>query len=400
MRVGGIPCVTRLVRLFELEGVHDIVVVVERPCAPEDFGARDRRTKLRVLQASGAVPLGELVEPDLGLTGYCLFAAADFVVDRRIIELLLARGRPAIVQPTAEGSQEIAVGLLPPERLGILAGGSAGDAEIERIDPRSLDTFSEEMRGPVPIFLHRVSGARSAAELGRALIRATQKHVMDAPARWLDPPFENVLLAWLAPTRVTPNQVTFACTGIGLLAAVLLAKGAFVAAFPLMYLVEWLDGVDGKLARLRLEYSALGEWESYFDFLYENAWWFALTWWFYGTKGAAALLWGGLLLGGNLADEIAYTLGHRWLGCPLDLLGRFDEHFRLIAGRRNIYVAMLLLCAVAGRLYEGFVAAGAWAVCTGVVHSARLLWAARHRASLAAAGRRPGRQAPAANGDR
>jgi phosphatidylglycerophosphate synthase len=200
---------------------------------------------------------------------------------------------------------------------------------------------------------------------------------MDAPARWLDPPIENAIVTKLAPTRVTPNQVTIACTLLGFLAAWLLWHGNFGLALPLMYLVGWLDGVDGKLARLRLHYSPLGAGESYFDFAYENAWWIALTAALSHAGHADAVAWGAALVGGNFLDEIAYTIGHARLGIALDLLSRGDGAFRLIAGRRNVYAAILLVATLLGSPFAGLASMGAWAVVTGVVHSLRLVLALR-----------------------
>ena len=119
----------------------------------------------------------------------------------------------------------------------------------------------------------------------------------------------------------------------------------------------------------------VGEWKSYFDFAYENAWWFALTIWFHASSGdpTLALCAGIALLGGNLLDEIAYTLGHRWLGTALDVLSQKDAAFRLVAGRRNVYTAILLVGCLGGVSLGGFVVAGGWAVVTGCAHSVRLL---------------------------
>ncbi len=148
---------------------------------------------------------------------------------------------------------------------------------------------------------------------------------MDAPARWIDPFFENAILRRLAPTRITPNAVSLIATTIGLAGAALLYRGWIWPAFSLMLLVGWLDGVDGKLARLRFHYTRLGAAESYLDFLYENAWWFALTAHLYGSHGDAALVAGGALILGNLLSEGMLTLGFAYLENSLDLLSRFDR---------------------------------------------------------------------------
>jgi phosphatidylglycerophosphate synthase len=205
---------------------------------------------------------------------------------------------------------------------------------------------------------------------------------MDAPARWIDPLPEDWLLRRLAPTSATPDHVTLVGVALGTLAAWLLWHGWLGAALPAMLVVGWLDGVDGKLARLKLQYSRLGEAEALLDFAVENAWWIALTAFQARGHGAAALLVGAALLGGNLADEIAYTIGHSRLGRALDLLSPADRTFRLVAGRRNIYVWILCVAALAGSSWHGFVACGLWALATASVHGVRLARALRGAARL------------------
>jgi len=55
------------------------------------------------------------------------------------------------------------------------------------------------------------------------------------------------------------------------------------------------------------------------------------------------------------------------------LLSQKDAAFRLVAGRRNVYTAILLLGCLGGVSLGGFVVAGGWAVVTGCAHSVRLL---------------------------
>src|SRR5262249_44203267 len=90
------------------------------------------------------------------------------------------------------------------------------------------------------------------------LIRAAQKRAIDLPALLLDPAFANRLVFWLCNTRRTPNQVTV-CTGLlGTSIAFLLLYGWLRLGITLAYTVEVLDGVDGKLARTKLQTSRLG----------------------------------------------------------------------------------------------------------------------------------------------
>src|SRR3954466_13808811 len=62
---------------------------------------------------------------------------------------------------------------------------------------------------------------------------------------------------------VTPNHVTIAAIAVGLLAAWLATRGGhalFALAGVLLELNSILDSCDGELARLRYQYSKLGQW--------------------------------------------------------------------------------------------------------------------------------------------
>jgi phosphatidylglycerophosphate synthase len=373
-RVGGISLVTRLVRSLELEGVRSIDVLCDVPHEAAQLGARHPATQIsRVCLAPGEPTAVQIVRS--AGTGLVLVVDGAFVVDRRLLQAIATASGPCVVPPPDDGP--VGLALLAAESAGHFGAALESTGSVARLLPDRVPTFSLEMRGETPVLYRAARTPQSARAAERALVSATQKHVMDAPARWIDPPIENAIVARLAPTRVTPNQITIGCTLLGLVGAWLLWRGAFAMALPVLYVVGWLDGVDGKLARLRLHYSSLGAAESYFDFAYENAWWIALAAHFANAGRVDAVFWGAALVGGNLLDEIAYTVGHARLGLPLDLLSPADGAFRLVAGRRNIYAAILLLATLLARPYAGLVVMGGWAVVTGVVHAARLLVALR-----------------------
>lgn len=373
--VGGIPLVTRLARSFELAGFLDLHVVVDGEASVRDVGSRGRQTRLTLHRLERETPLAPLLRRLAG-SGTAVAVDAAFLVDRRLVAALASCRGPELVAPPA-GETHVGLALVDGASAARFGAPLPPDGPLPVLDPARLPTFSLEMRGETPILYRALRSASAAREATDVLVRATQKHVMDAPARWIDPPVENTLVRWLAPTFVTPNQITIACTLLGFFGAALLWHGQFALALPVLYAVGWLDGVDGKLARLRLHYSPLGAGESYFDFAYENAWWIALAAGLSDAGHVDAAGWGTALVLGNLLDEIAYTIGHARLGIALDLLSPADGAFRLVAGRRNIYVAILLGGTLLGSPYAGLVAMGAWAVVTGVVHAVRLVVALR-----------------------
>jgi phosphatidylglycerophosphate synthase len=383
--VGGIPLVTRLVRSLELAGVSSVAIATDGSRSPADVMPRERRTRIACTHLSPDAPLADaLPERDHGSS---VFAAdATLVVDRRLVGALLDAKTPTVVFPVpadAAGPSRVRLARLDPSQLAIFGEPWQAASAAAPLDPASLDTWYEEMREPRAILLLDASTPDRAAAAGETLVLETQKGVMDAPARWIDPFFENAMLRALAPTRVTPNMVSVGGTSVGVVAAFFLWQGLVALAFPLMILVGWLDGVDGKLARLRLQYTTLGAGESYLDFFYENLWWFALTAHLRPAHGDAALVAGGALVLGNLCAEGMLTLGFKWLKTSLDLLTPFDNRFRLVAGRRNVYVWILVLATLAGSLWTGFVFCAVWAVVTGLEHAARLAMAlaARRRSA-------------------
>jgi phosphatidylglycerophosphate synthase len=372
--VGGLSLIARLVRSLELAGVGEIRVLADRPVSPVELGARQPDTRLVCERLPrDAAPC---LAPGADGEGPLLAVDGTLVVDRRLLSALADYEESAVVWPvpaTETGAPRIRLARLGSRELGLFGAAEAGEGNVARLDPAELETYTLEMRGHHPILLLDASTPARAAEASERLVLETQKQVMDAPARWIDPFFENAILRRLAPTRVTPNAVSLGGTAIGLLAAIFLYWGWIWPAFPLMLLVGWLDGVDGKLARLRLHYTRFGSAESFLDFLYENAWWFALTAHLHGSYGDAALLAGGALILGNLLAEGMLTLGFAYLSNSLDLLSPFDRVFRIVAGRRNIFVWILILAGLAGSLWCGFVICGVWAMVTGLEHAARLI---------------------------
>ena len=133
-----------------------------------------------------------------------------------------------------------------------------------------------------------------------------------------------------------------------------------------------LDGVDGKLARVRGILSKLGHIEHSLDMLYEQALY------------ASFVL--GLALSG--AAPLALPLGIAFLvvdgfvrhvynqfalvaGRPLKEYSRFDRRFAFIDGRRNVYLIYFLASSAVGAPLLGLGAALAHAAITGGVYLAK-----------------------------
>jgi hypothetical protein len=373
--VGGIRLVTRLVRGLELAGLERILVVCDRPLEPEALEAVRCETRLATRRLEPGAPLAKAAAEFCGEGGF-LVAEGSLVVDLRLQAALACSTAPTFVP--CPGQATVRLARLSADQL---AGyGAAPDPALgwQTLEPKSLDTWSSKLRGHQEILLLDASSPEVAARAEKLLIERTQKFVMDWPARWIDPHVESAIVRRLAPTRVGPDAVTWVGAAIALAGAALLWKGWLIAAIPFMLLTGWLDGVDGKLVRLRLKGGWVGDAESVVDFFVENSWYVALAAWFYGAGMGESAIWiWAVFFVGNVIDESSYLLADIFLGENLDLLTPADGAFRLVAGRRNVYVWYLTVAFLTGFAWQGYVLCAVLAMVTGTVHAVRLVMALR-----------------------
>jgi len=385
--VGGIPLGTRHikelykrgVRVFYLYGLTEIPTVMQPSRLPDDV-------VLHIVPRD-ADNLPQHLQRLLHTADDVLLVRGDCLIDPRLLAELLTGALPRWLQvPGAPMPTLPAAARLSPAQRDTWA--MAGLAEwldhSPELRPEALDDYSPAHRGPVPFYVQVITTAADARQATQTLIRAAQKCALDLPALLLDPVFENRLVFWLCDTRITPNQVTLFTAFLGALIAALFLHGWLRLGILLAYAVEVLDGVDGKLARTKLQTSRLGELEHVLDFFMEHAWYLTITIFLVTSTQERHLWWvgGGLMLS-DLLDNLLYYLGQVFCGKQLDELGAFDRRFRLIAGRRNIYAWMFLFGFWAGFPVQIFVAALLWALITIGVHGIRLVYHARHRLAMA-----------------
>jgi phosphatidylglycerophosphate synthase len=257
----------------------------------------------------------------------------------------------------------------PVETLARTAAAS-GAAEVA---VESIPLYAERSRRELPLLWERAAPGRERA-IERRLLGQAQKSCLDWPARFLHPPAEDALVRLLWPTPVTPNMVTLATALIGFVALGLFATGHLLAGLLLVLLVGPLDGVDGKLARTRSEFSKVGDLEHVLDKVLEYGWFLALAWWFATTgHGLAAWLAAGGIILAALLEAVQGEYFRRFTGRQLDDWGPFERRFRLVGGRRNTFFWTLLPFGLAGLWWPGFLMILAYALLTALVSEWRFL---------------------------
>ncbi|MFZ5609660.1 MAG: CDP-alcohol phosphatidyltransferase family protein [Pseudomonadota bacterium] len=236
---------------------------------------------------------------------------------------------------------------------GLLAS-ALGEKNGQILDPTSLPLYIPNHRRAVPLLWHRVSDMASAARGTEKLLAMAQKGCLDWPARFFHPPIEDFLTRCLLPTSATPNQITLITGLLGFFVTYLFASGQLLAATLGALLIGPLDGVDGKLARVKMATSRMGELEHVLDKIVEYSWYFALAFALAAGPGGRGVY--GLALLVVLfawAEVVQGEFFRRMTGRQLDDAGAFERAIRLIAGRRNTFIWALLPFGLAGAWTAG-----------------------------------------------
>jgi phosphatidylglycerophosphate synthase len=152
---------------------------------------------------------------------------------------VVAASPVALPRPLPIPVEFVAVGSTPPagarrERADVIAGIELGDeAARRRAEWAVIRTMNKSFEGPVDALINW----RFSMRITRILARRS--------------------------LAVTPNHVTLAAIAVGLVAAWLASRGGHALAALAGVLLEVnsiLDSCDGELARLRFQYSKLGQW--------------------------------------------------------------------------------------------------------------------------------------------
>ncbi len=291
-----------------------------------------------------------------------LLIPGDVYCDTRLLVALMQR----------KNSDDLIDSNPPNEWLPLLAGAQRSDAgficgpkisgdESDLLDVATFDRYDDLLRRKLHPLWFPAPAPPNVALAEHFILDSTQKGILDLTAR-LHWPFENFLVRQLWRTKVTPNQVTFFATLLGCFVTIELARGRWWTGILLARVFAILDGVDGKLARVKVETTELGRWENYVDSVLEYSWWLALAYSLGAVGLAHAWVYAALIIAGDWLGKLANRIVATHTGGPSHRASEFERWFRLVGGRRDIYTAMLLIGLLVRQPGLAFAAAGAWSV--------------------------------------
>ncbi|MEA3537987.1 MAG: CDP-alcohol phosphatidyltransferase family protein [Pseudomonadota bacterium] len=392
--ITGIASVDRQIRQCRRAGAERVVVMVER-VTPRLAAALDRAR--RATPGVEVVHGGDGVRAAIREEDSVLSLDEGLVADERAIaavagatgDVVLGVWMEADERPIAAeriASDRFFAGLARfPGRLVRSVAGRLGDWDMQATLVRSalgegphtpvevgrIPAYCPSRRREVPLQWRRAVDAASADAATNDALAAAQKGILDWPARFIHPPVENLLTRLLLPTPLTPNMISVGVFLLGLAAMAAFALGHLWVGLVLALIIGPLDGVDGKLARTRVEFSKWGDLEHVADKVVEYGWFAALAYYFNSIGHGGAWPLAAICVGFALAEAVQGEFFRRFTGKQIDDAGAFERRFRLVAGRRNTFFWSLLPFAAFGAWYAGFAMIAAYSAITFFVMQAR-----------------------------
>ncbi len=387
--VGGLSLLERQVRAALDAGAEAVAVVAA--ALPSEIAGRIAAEERCWRVATPAA----LAERLAGEERDALVFAPAVLIDERLIVAVARSAAPLLadfVSHPPDGAERIdsqshwaGIARLPAAMVADVAA-DLGDWELTgtlvraavesgaaRLNVESLPVYAPARRRDADMLWATPLDPGARARATDALIAASQKGCLDWPARFIHPPIENALVRLFLPTRITPNLVTLATGVLGVLAILFFAMGNLWWGLGLVLVIGPLDGVDGKLARTRHEFSRWGDLEHVLDKILEYGWFIALGSYFAQQHGLAAWLATIGIILFALTEAASGEFFRRFTGRQLDDWGPFERRFRLIGGRRNTFFWSLLPFAAFGAWWPGFLFILAYAALTAAIAHWRLL---------------------------
>jgi phosphatidylglycerophosphate synthase len=321
-----------------------------------------------------ALPANETI---LVLRGDCLY-------DARVIRGL-AKARQAMLEVDAGG------GLLP-VAAHVTAEQARSVGELlrsgsPRVPTAGVATVTIEqlaggfeaglLKADRPYVLPVTAESRNALE--RLAFSGAYKGVTDLVTKWLWPRPAQWATRGCVRMGITPNQVTAASLVLVIAAGVLFARGEYGWGLLAGWIMTFLDTVDGKLARVTVTSTQLGNvFDHGIDLVHPPLWYIA---WGVGLARDPAVIAGVTLptlylviLAGYVGGRLCEGAFQRWIApFPIYTWRPFDSWFRLIVARRNPNLIMLTVSLAAGRPDLGLVAVAAWTALSTAILLVRLL---------------------------
>ena len=315
-------------------------------------------------------------------TAIVLLARADYAMDATLIAGLLAMGLGVLIDPVTD--EAVAACVPGPQAVAVaiwLSGGSTPEAinTLRRFNPAALSvTHSKSLRRKGAGLLRRIT-PETRKEVEGALFGASYKGITDFVTKFVWPWPALHVTRLCTRLGLSANAVTALSAILVVAATLLFMRGAYGWGLAAAWVMTFLDTVDGKLARVTVTSTKLGNvFDHGIDLIHPPIWYWA---WFAGLGAdGLAVPYPALVLttiiGGYVLQRAQEGLFLALFRMEIHVWRPFDSRFRLITARRNPNLILLTLGALLGRPDLGLLGVAVWTALSLAVHAVRLIQAA------------------------
>jgi phosphatidylglycerophosphate synthase len=248
---------------------------------------------------------------------------------------------------------------------------------VAALDVADLPVYSPALRRNLRPFWFAAAPPAQRKVAENILLDSIEKGSQDFPAL-VHAPIERFLISHLCKTPIRPNHFTAAWALAALVTTIFFATGRLFWGIVFALMVGILDGLDGKQARLKVETTKGGKLEHQLDSVLEVAWPTALAYHFYVSgQLPTAFFYLALLLVAEALDGIGKLGVYKPAEKRMVEPGFLDRVVRLVGGRRNIYVWVLIVCVVLGVPANALIIMAWWEVATAAIDLLHACWIRR-----------------------
>lgn len=370
-----------------------LVDAIHLPSDATAFGLTSRERLLRTFSQLGIRTIAPADLNELDGDRRVIAVGTSYFYDERLIAAFVDHPDDLVLAAEKPGEERVLIGI------------SASASSISRFLPalRDLDrdleqcaeiadaldatvvlptdlvhSFDAKLRKSFPPFIVAAQ-VDKAHEAHMQIFQASYKGTTDFVTKWIWPVPARLVTSWCADWNIRPNTVTAMSYVFTLLALIAFAQASFTWGLVFAWMMTFLDTVDGKLARVTLNSTKLGDVLDHgLDLIHPPFWWIA---WASGLAGPGELFgvfepWAWVLFVGYIVGRLLEGSFMLAFGQEMFVWRPFDAAFRLVIARRNPNLVILTAGTLAGRPDLGLVWVGIWTLCCILIQCVRLTQAA------------------------
>ena len=333
--------------------------------------------KTTLVDDLGSIPDGEPV----------LFLCADHLFDARVLSAPVQTQSNLVLDSNSD--QIVAIHIADGNASNVLAdflGEGSGNA-ISVFPHYSLDDLNLEFQqknlkkkdAPYVLFINRFNYKILESEL----FSGSYKGVTDLVTKWVWPAPASWVTHLCVRIGLSPNHVTLMSLVFAVLAGIAFWFGNYGTGLMMGWIMTFLDTVDGKLARVTVTSSRLGDVLDHgLDIIHPPLWYMA---WGIGLStvsisapGVEVLIW--LMFIGYIGGRICEGIFQFFVGSfDIFIWRKFDSFSRLITARRNPNLILLTGGWMINQPELGFLSVVVWHLISTAILAIRVVLGWRER---------------------